>query len=74
MPKVLEKSRAIPLLTLRAWVAYKKGENLATVSYHTENTGLVIKKADLWILNKEMTAASFNTRTEHTKTLCGQNA
>ena len=26
--KVLEKSRAIPLLTLRACVAYKKGENL----------------------------------------------
>ena len=28
VPKVLEKSRAIPLLTLRACVAYKKGENL----------------------------------------------
>ena len=28
VPKVLEKSRAIPLLTLRAFVAYKKGENL----------------------------------------------
>ena len=27
VPKVLEKSRAIPLLTLRACVAYKKGEN-----------------------------------------------
>jgi len=26
--KVLEKNTAIPLLTLRAWVAYKKGENL----------------------------------------------
>jgi len=30
VPKVLEKSRAIPLLTLRACVAYKKGENLPT--------------------------------------------
>ena len=28
VPKVLEKSRAIPLLTLRTCVAYKKGENL----------------------------------------------
>jgi len=28
VPKVLEKSRAIPLLTLRSSVAYKKGENL----------------------------------------------
>jgi len=28
LPKVLKKSRAIPLLTLRAFVAYKKGENL----------------------------------------------
>ena len=28
VPKVLEKSRAIPLLTLRACVAYTKGENL----------------------------------------------
>ena len=27
MPKVLEKSRAIPLLTLRACVDYKKGES-----------------------------------------------
>ena len=27
VPKVLEKSRAIPLPTLRACVAYKKGEN-----------------------------------------------
>jgi len=30
VPMVLEKSRAIPLLTLRACVAYKKGENLPT--------------------------------------------
>ena len=30
VPEVLEKSRAIPLLTLRARVAYKKGENLPT--------------------------------------------
>ena len=30
VPKFLEKSRAIPLLTLRACVAYKKGENLPT--------------------------------------------
>jgi len=28
VPKVLEKGKAIPLLTLRAWVAYKKGEIL----------------------------------------------
>ena len=28
VPKVLEKSRAMPLLTLRACVAYKKAENL----------------------------------------------
>ena len=28
MPKVLENSRAIPLLTIRACVAYKKSENL----------------------------------------------
>jgi len=28
VPKVLEKSISIPLLTLRAFVAYKKGENL----------------------------------------------
>jgi len=28
MQKVLEKSRAIPLLNLRAYVAYKKGKNL----------------------------------------------
>ena len=27
-PKVLEKSSAIPLLTLKVCVAYKKGENL----------------------------------------------
>jgi len=27
VPKVLEKGRAIPLLTLRACVAYRKGEN-----------------------------------------------
>jgi len=27
VPKVLEKSRAIPLLTLVTFVAYKKGEN-----------------------------------------------
>jgi len=26
------------------------------------------------MLTKGMTAASFNTHTEHTKTLCGQNA
>jgi len=31
VPKVLEKSRAIPVLTLRACVAYKKGENLPTI-------------------------------------------
>ena len=31
VPKVLEKSRAIPLLTLRVCVAYKKGENLTTL-------------------------------------------
>jgi len=30
VPKVLENSRAIPLLTLRACVAYKKGKNLPT--------------------------------------------
>ena len=30
VPKVLEKGRAIPLLTLKACVAYKKGENLPT--------------------------------------------
>jgi len=30
VPKVLEKRRAIPVLTLRACVAYKKGENLPT--------------------------------------------
>ena len=30
VPKVLEKSRAIPLLTVRACVAYEKGENLPT--------------------------------------------
>jgi len=30
VPKVLEKIRAIPLLTIRAFVAYKKGENLPT--------------------------------------------
>jgi len=28
VPKVLEKSRAMPLLALRAGVAYKKDENL----------------------------------------------
>ena len=28
VPKVVEKSRAIPVLTLRAYMAYKKGENL----------------------------------------------
>ena len=31
VPRVLEKSRAIPLLTLRAFVAYKNGENLLTI-------------------------------------------
>jgi len=31
VPKVLEKSIAIPLLTLRAYVACKKGENLPNV-------------------------------------------
>jgi len=30
VPKVLEKSRTIPLLNLRACVAYKNGENLIT--------------------------------------------
>ena len=55
-------------------MAYKKGENQPNISYYTENTARVIKKANLWMLNKEMTAASFHTRTEHTKTLCGQNA
>ena len=30
VPKALEKSTAIPLLTLRACLAYKKGENLPT--------------------------------------------
>ena len=30
VPKVLEKSGAIALLTLRVCVAYKKGENLPT--------------------------------------------
>jgi hypothetical protein len=30
VPKVLEKGTAIPLLTLRAFIAYKKGENLHT--------------------------------------------
>ena len=33
VPNVLEKSRAIPLLTLRACVAYKKGEDLPTKGY-----------------------------------------
>ena len=33
LPKVLEKSRAIPLLTLRACVAYKKGENLPNFDF-----------------------------------------
>jgi len=32
VPKVLEKSKAIPLVSLRAFVAYKKSE-----SYYTEN-------------------------------------
>jgi hypothetical protein len=31
VPKVLEKGRAIPLLTLRACVANKKGEKLPTL-------------------------------------------
>jgi len=31
VPKVIEKSRAIRLLTQRARVAYKKGENLPTI-------------------------------------------
>jgi len=33
VPKVIEKSKAIPLLTLRACVAYKMGENLPTWIY-----------------------------------------
>ena len=36
VPKVLEKSRAISLLTLRACVAYKKGENLP-INVHTQH-------------------------------------
>ena len=32
VPKVLEKIRAVPVLTLRACVAYKKGENLPIVT------------------------------------------
>jgi len=32
VPKVLEKSRAIPLLTVRVCVAYNKGENLPTTN------------------------------------------
>jgi len=55
-------------------VAYKKGENQPTISHHTEKTARVIKKANLWMFNKEMTAASFNARMEHAKALCGQNA
>ena len=31
-PEVLEKSRAVPLLTLRAFMAYEKGETLPTFS------------------------------------------
>ena len=31
VPKVLEKSKAMPLLTLKACVAYKNGENLPTL-------------------------------------------
>ena len=34
LPKVLEKSRAIPLLTLRACLAYKKGENLPILAIY----------------------------------------
>jgi len=32
VPKILQKSTAIPLLTLRVCVAYKKGENLPNES------------------------------------------
>ena len=31
VPQILGKSRAIPLLTLRACVAYKKGEHLPDI-------------------------------------------
>ena len=34
VPKILEKSRAKPLLTPRACVAYKKGENLPKRNMH----------------------------------------
>ena len=40
MPKVLAKSRAITLLTLRAYVAYKRGENLPC-SIKTEDMSYV---------------------------------
>ena len=40
MPKVLEKSRAISLLTLRAGVAYKKGEILPKDRMHRKSFGI----------------------------------
>ena len=40
VPKVLEKNRAIPVLTLRVCVAYKRGENLPILNdireYHMD--------------------------------------
>ena len=39
VPKVLQKSKAVPLLTLRACVAYKKGENLLIASGLSEDCG-----------------------------------
>jgi len=41
VPKVLEKSRVIPLLTLRACVAYKKNETY-------------LPYAMTWVVNKKM--------------------
>ena len=40
VPRVLEKSRAIPLLTLKAFVACKKGENLPITVGTYRTTGL----------------------------------
>ena len=39
VPKVIEKSTAIPLLTLRAFVAYEKGENLRLCSSASTRPG-----------------------------------
>jgi len=45
VPRVLEKSRAIPLLTLRACVSYKKRENLPSNRrfYKTQRTAGTIR-------------------------------